>query len=186
MPQTQERLFVVTASNPDAKRHIEQTIAHSIDPSICAAHFPANVLDEVKRKSADEQFYAWGARPGEGNQRNWNALQPGDRVLVYQDGVYTYRTEVIAKHRNSSFAEAVWGKHPDGDTWEYMYFLQPPVPIQCPAQSLADFLPAGFRGFTPIAADRVQNIVGKYGSIDKFIEQRMMGSETYLMLRSNE
>ena len=85
MPQTQERLFVVTASNPDAKRHIERTMAHSIDPSICAAHFPASVLDEVRRKSADGQFYAWGARPGEGNQRNWNALQPRDRVLVMSE-----------------------------------------------------------------------------------------------------
>jgi hypothetical protein len=53
MPQTQDRLFVVTASNPDAKRHVDQTVAHSIDPGICAAHFPPSVLDEVKRKSTD-------------------------------------------------------------------------------------------------------------------------------------
>lgn len=186
MPQTQERLFVVTASNPDAKRHIEQTIAHPIDPRVCAAHFPSSVLDDVKQKSADGQFYAWGARPGEGNERNWNALKVGDRIVVYQDGVYTYKTQVIAKHRNSGFAEAVWGRHPEGDTWEYMYFLQPPVPIRCPAQSLADLLPARFQGFTPISADRVQSIVGKYGSVDKFIEQRIERSATYLLLRSNE
>ena len=130
MPQAQEQLFVVTASNPDAKRHIEVSVAHWIEPVVCEAHFEATVLDEVRQKSADGHFYAWGARPGDGNERNWNALQTGDHVLVYQDGIYTYWTRVIAKHRNEGFAEAIWKRHSDGDTWEYMYFLQPPVSIR--------------------------------------------------------
>jgi 5-methylcytosine-specific restriction protein B len=182
----QEHLYIITASNEDAKEHVRKSIANPIDPAICAAHFPNDVLDEVRRKSTDGNFYAWGARPGKRNEPNWNALQEGDFVFLYQDGIYTYWTRVISKHRNAGFAEAIWRRHPEGDTWEFMYFLQPSVPVRCPADSVSDLLPARYQGFTPISNERVQNIVSKYGSIDKFIEQRMMGSETYLMLRSNE
>jgi len=186
-PPITERLFVITASNRAAKRHVEETIANSIAPAICSAHFPADVLAEVEKKSTDGKFYAWGAKPGEGNERNWNALQPGDYILLYQDGSYTYWSRVISKHRNAAFAEAVWRRDvEDNQTWEFMYFLQSSVPVQCSAESVADFLPARYQGFTPISADRVQRIVSRYGSIDKFINERIQATATYLLLRSNE
>ena len=58
----------------------------------------------------------------------------------YQVKHYMYWTRVISKHRNAAFAEALWGKDPEGRTWEFMYFLQPPVPLQCPVQQTADVL----------------------------------------------
>src|ERR1019366_5061237 len=185
MSQT-EQLFVITASNLDAQRHIEKSIANSIDPTLCTQHFDGAPLEDVKKKSADGKFYAWGALPGERNQPNWEAMQAGDYVLVYQVKHYTYWTRVISKHRNATFAEALWGRDPEGRTWEFMYFLQPPVPLQCPAQKTADVLPATYQGFSRITADRVQSVVSQYGSIEKFIEARLQGSETYLLLRSNE
>src|ERR1035437_4965944 len=148
MPQTEEQLFVITASNPDAQRHIGKSIADSIDPALCTQHFDSAVLEDVRQKSADGKFYAWGALPGERNQPNWSAMQAGDYVLVYQVKHYTYWTRVISKHRNATFAEALWGRDPEGRTWEFMYFLQPPVPLQCPAQKTADVLPATYQGFS--------------------------------------
>ena len=105
---TQEHLYIITASNEDAKEHVRKSIANAIDPAICAAHFSNDVLDEVRRKSTDGNFYAWGARPGKRNEPNWNALQEGDCVFLYQDGNYTYWTRVISQHRNSRFAKTVW------------------------------------------------------------------------------
>jgi hypothetical protein len=137
-------------------------------------------------RSTDGKFYAWGAVPGKRNEPNWNAMQPGDHVLVYQEGRYTHWTRVISKHRKPSFAEDLWGRDTDRQTWEFMHFLQPSVRLQCPAQATADMLPAKYMGFTPITADRVQHIVSQYGTIDKFVEERLRGSATYLLLRSNE
>jgi hypothetical protein len=127
---SQEHLYVITASNEDAKQHVQKSIANPTDPTICVAHFPNDVLDEVRRKSTDGNFYAWGARPGKRNEPNWNALQESDYVFLYQDGIYTYWTRVISRHRNSGFAETIWGRHPEGDTWEFMYFLQPSLPLE--------------------------------------------------------
>jgi len=186
MPQTQEQLFVITASNPDAKRHIEKSVANSIDPPICTQHFDGSVLNEVMRKSADGKFYAWGAVPGIRNEPTWNSMEEGDNVLTYQEGRYTYWTRVITKHRNASFAQALWGKDPDSKTWEFMYFLQPPVLLQCLARATADVLPAQYMVFTAIKAERVERIISQYGSVERFVEERMKGTETYLMLRSNK
>jgi hypothetical protein len=47
---SQEHLYVITASNEDAKQHVQKSIANPIDPAICVAHFPNDVLDEVRRK----------------------------------------------------------------------------------------------------------------------------------------
>jgi MoxR-like ATPase/predicted RNA-binding protein with PUA-like domain len=185
MPQM-EQLFVITASNVAAQRNIEKSIANSIDRAMCARHFDSAVLDKVNRQSGDGKFYAWGAVPGKRNEPNWIAMQPGDHALFYQEGRYTYWTRVISRHRNAPFAEALWGRDADDQTWEFMYFLQPSVPLHCQAQATADVLPAKYMGFTPISADRVQRIVSQYGTIEEFIEKRLRGSATYLLLRSNE
>jgi hypothetical protein len=166
MPQTEEHLFVITASNQDAKRHIEKSIANAIDPAVCARHFDNTVLDEVIRRSEDGKFYAWGAVPGKRNQPNWTAMQAGDHVLVYQEGIYTYWTRVISKHKNAAFAETLWGRDPEGQTWEFMYFLQPSVRLRCPARATADVLPAQYMGFTAITNDKVQRLVSQYGSVE--------------------
>jgi 5-methylcytosine-specific restriction protein B len=184
--QAAEQLFVITASNPDAKRHVEKSIANPIDPALCAKYFDSATLNEVVTNSVDGKFYAWGARPGERNEPNWNAMRPGAHVLLYQEGRYTYWTRVISKQRSALFAEAVWGRDAEGQTWEFMYFLQPSTPIQCPAKGTADFLPGQYQGFSLIKNERVQRIVSQYGSVEKFVQARMKGTETYLMFRSNE
>ena len=61
MPQTEEQLFVITASNADAQRHVEHSIANSIDSSLCAKHCDSAVLENVRQRSTDDRFYAWGA-----------------------------------------------------------------------------------------------------------------------------
>ena len=124
------------------------------------------------------------AVPGERNQPNWEAMQAGDYVLVYQVKHYTYWTRVISKHWNAAFAEALWGKDPEGRTWEFMYFLQPPS--RCNVQFKNCGCALSPWGFSRTPADRVQSTVSQYGSIEKFIEARLEGSETYLLLRSNE
>ena len=116
MPQSEERLFVITASNPDAKRHIEKSIANPIDPAIYTRFFDSTVLDELLRQSKDGKAYAWGAVPGKNNEPNWSAMQPGDHVLVYQQGRYTYWTLLLLRpiERNALFRSTV----PWSDLWK--------------------------------------------------------------------
>jgi hypothetical protein len=188
MPNNEERLFIVTASNSDAQRHVEHSISNPIDAELCKKYFDKTFLDGVATSSDDGHFYAWGAVPGKRNAPNWEQMKPGDHVLVYQNGIYRYWTRVIAKHRNMEFAKALWGSDPDGQTWELMYFVQPSTPLRIPAKTIADLLPGQYMGFTPIALDRLDRIATDYGSISKFIEERMVqgGAGKYFIFRSNE
>src|SRR5215469_10717118 len=123
MATTDEQLFVITASNQEAQRHVAKSIAQGIEPAFSSDHFDQATLAAVTQSSADGRFYAWGVVPGPKNESTWNAIRPGDHVLVYQQGRYTYSTRVISKHRNAAFAEGLWGRDPHGQTWEFMYFL---------------------------------------------------------------
>jgi hypothetical protein len=53
-------LFVFTASDPSAQEHVKSSVANGIDPALCRSHFDSALLDEVRAKSGDGNFYAWG------------------------------------------------------------------------------------------------------------------------------
>ena len=108
MLASEERLFVVTASNSDAQRHAEHSIANPIDAELCSKYFDQALLDKVASSSDDGCFYTWGAVPGKRNAPNWEQMKPGDHILVYQNGNYRYWTRVITKHKNMEFAKALW------------------------------------------------------------------------------
>src|SRR5207302_5680156 len=135
------QLFVITASDPSAREHVEKSIAHPIDPNLCAAHFSEQLLNQVKAQSGDGQLYAWGAIPGRSNTRNWALLRPGDFMILYQTGFYTFVARVITKQKNKAFAKALWKTRADGETWELMYFLTHPSPTRVPIQELFNPLP---------------------------------------------
>jgi hypothetical protein len=113
-------------------------------------------------------------------------MTPGDYVLTYQDGRYTYWSQVIETLHNKALARAIWGRDGGGDTWEYMYFLQPPRNIDVP---LEDENTIGYdppvMGFMRVADDRTERVREEYGSIQTFVEERL-GDPTYLLIRSNE
>jgi MoxR-like ATPase len=181
-----QQIFVVTASNSDARRHIELSVENPVDTALLVNHFDDVTQKEVDLRSSDGKLYAWGALPGKNNLRNWSAMRPGDFVLVYQEGIYTYWSRVISTHRNPSFAKALWGTIGEGETWELMYFLEKPIKSHCVASGLADYLPARYMGFTAITSSRVGRIEAEFGSTESFIAQKIEQSpETCLIVRSN-
>lgn len=169
MPQ----IFVITASNQAAQHHVELSVAHPVNPDVAAGHFSPAVLEEIKSKDREFGVYAWGAVPGPSNLRNWGLMQPGDVILLYQAGVYTFVSHVIRKERNRGFAQALWGTDPEGKTWELMYFLDRPAAINVPVGDLANWLPSCYRGFTRIAEERVDQIVSQYRSVEDFLAQHL-------------
>jgi hypothetical protein len=109
-------------------------------------------------------FYAWGAVPGDMNTLRWNQMKQGDYVLSSYDNAYHHAARVLAKYDNRRFAERVWGRDNEGRTWRYMYFLTEPVEIDRRVPEVADYLNAGYRGFTRIRPDKVDAIVSEFGS----------------------
>jgi len=183
-----QNLFVITAGNPEAHRNFQLSIENPVSQASCETHFSKELLDEVRSKSRDGQFYASGAMPGDRNTPNWEAIQPNDFIVVCQSSRYTHVTQVISKGRNANFARNLWGEETDQKTWELMYFLQASAKVDVALGVLTDMLNSRYFGFTRISSAKIQKILSRYGSIEEFVKQRLTSpqAEIYLLLRSNE
>ncbi len=115
----------------------------------------------------------WGALPGPSNLRNWNKLQPNDRVLVYSQGKFIYFGRVLTKVHNPELAQIAWGTNAEGKTWEYIYFLYNLQQIEVDVVDFARFF--GYKtnfipqGFSFIKAEIVNRCIREFGGIDQAI-----------------
>src|SRR5215212_562122 len=141
MPQ----IFVFTAGNPEARQHLLDSIQNPIEYETVFDGFAEPHHDELERIHEEGNgCYAWGALPGPGNRRTWEAMDRGDRVLCVYDNTYRYAARVLAKYDNPDLASSVWGKGEGGKTWQYMYFLTEPREINRHVSELAGYLNASY------------------------------------------
>src|SRR5215218_4955093 len=135
------KIFVFTAGNQAARQHLADSIKHSICRNEIFANFAEVHHEELRRIEREGNgFYAWGAQPGPGNHRSWDAMNRGDLVLCVYDNTYRYAAWVLAKYDNPDLARSVWGAGKDGETWQYMYFLTEPREINRHVSELAGYL----------------------------------------------
>ena len=75
MPQ----IFVFTAGNPEARQHLLDSIQNPIEYETVFDGFAEPHHDELERIHEEGNgFYAWGALPGPGNRRTWEAMERDD------------------------------------------------------------------------------------------------------------
>jgi len=166
-------LFIFTACNADAKRHIVDTIDNPIPAEKVEKHFTGDELLQVRKIGVEHGYYAWGATPGERNIPNWEKISQGDHFLIYQDGAYTYYAKVLFKAHNKAFALDNWGKDGNDETWEYMYFLQKPTKLLPSVKTsvLSKYLPESYQGFGPIKYTRILDIIKDHGSLEGYLSE---------------
>ncbi|CAN5751786.1 hypothetical protein BH10BAC3_BH10BAC3_11840 [soil metagenome] len=175
-----ENVFVFTASDKSAQLHLKDTIESSINEALIIKHLSLKDFTDLKKISGGE-YYAWGAVPGPNNERNYGLMNIGDFVLVYYDKAYHYYSKVICKITSINLAKEIWGSLPNGDTWEFMYFLSKPIKFhkKVYAESLSNYLPSKYMGFAKIKSEKVEVISNKYGSFENFIVEKMDGPILY-------
>jgi hypothetical protein len=117
------KIFVFTAGNPEARRHLEDSIRRPVSDEFVFDTFSESKreeLEQIRRRA--NGFYAWGAIPGVRNRPNWQSMERGDYVLCVYDATYQYVSRVLGRYENERFAVAVWDKDTQGRTWQLMYF----------------------------------------------------------------
>ena len=167
------QLFVFTAGDAAARKHLSDSVTapapialldECLDPDQAA--FLRPLLDDA------QGFFAWGAVPGPRNVPMWNAMQVGDVVLTVFDNRYRFASSVIGKVHSADLAKRIWGVDDEGKTWEYVYLLTPPRPVDVAvtAEPVISYLNNGYRGFTRISDSRVEKIIEDYSTTDAFIQ----------------
>lgn len=176
MPYSGPQIFIFTAGNADAQAHLADSIEAPINLDRALRTFASEAEPDLRRiHDSANGLYAWGAVPGQQNTQRWNLMKVGDWALCVYDSTYRYVAQVLAKFDNETFARDVWGVDPQGRTWNLMYFLTKPQRISIPVATLADTLNAGYMGFTKISDEKLELIAADFGSVQRFIETRMLG-----------
>jgi len=185
------QIFVFTAGNAAAQDHLAATIKAPLDLERVLSLFPPTAHDQIRSLAAEHGLYAWGAVPGIQNEPRWEAMQPGDWVLCVYGNVYHYVTQVTQKFNNETFARAIWGEDEEHKTWQLMYFLSKPMPVNIPVSTLTRYLNNGYMGFTKIGDEKLEQINAEHGSVDRFMETKFQvqgeaKEPLYFLIRSNE
>jgi hypothetical protein len=91
------KIFVFTAGDRSARQHLADSIENPIpDETVCANFAEVHHVELERVREEGGGFYAWGALPGPGNRRTWEAMDRGDRVLCVYDNTYHYSAQVLA------------------------------------------------------------------------------------------
>ena len=169
-----QNIFIFTAGDPAARSHLADSISNPIDLSRVSEFFDLKDRELVSQINTEHGLYAWGAIPGPQNNPRWDQIKAGDWMLCVFDSTYHFVAQVTAKFENEKFAKEVWGETEEGKTWQLMYFLTKPVAISIKTADLSDFLSKGYMGFTRIGAAKVSLIENDFGSVQNFIESRLL------------
>lgn len=167
-------LYVLTASNPQAYQHYIDTIEEGFLLEDIREFLTDTEYEKLKVIYSDRKVRAWGATPGPQNIRNWEKLKEDDRVLIYRIKNFEYFSTVTYKLNNKKLAEKLWKINNEGQTWEYVYFLDNLTEISVPINIFNDILEyqSSFTpyGFYPISEDKVDYLINKFISIDGFLK----------------
>jgi len=165
------QIFVFTAGNPEARQHLQDSIIGPISLDLARASTPVELhacLQAVYDYAGG--LYAWGAVPGPRNVANWQHIQPLDWVLTVYEATYHFVAQAIGTLHSKELAQAIWGTDPNGQTWEYMYFLTRPREVSIKLATQSEILNAGYMGFAQVSLD-LARIERDFGSVDGYIER---------------
>lgn len=175
------QVIVQPAGNAGGREHYEDTIATPVDPARIAPHLDPSNRQRFQERFGTRPVAVWGVTTG-GNGTNaakWQKIQEGDIALFLQKGRAVAKGTVAFKVRSAKLAKSLWGVDDNGDTWEWIYFLDPVQQVDIPYDQLnraAGYEAANrFQGFNVVASDRSAGIL-------QLLREDPVPSENYFIL----
>ncbi len=161
------KIFIVTASGPEAYIHYQDTIKRKRFLKEIAQFISTDDSRKLDNIYHGRGFAVWGATPGPGNINTWSRMYPGDYVVFYQQGNLILIGEVAYKLKNRELANFLWGTNKIGETWENIYFIINEKEIKIPLEKFNTYLDyrSNFtpQGFGAIESERQKKFEEKYG-----------------------
>lgn len=162
-------MIVQPAGNAGGREHYEDTIEKPVELARIAPHVDDATRSRFITQFGDRAVAVWGVTTGKNgtNSAKWQKIQEGDIALFLQKGRAVAQGTVALKLRNAKLAKSLWGVDQDGDTWEWMYFLDPIKKIDVSYDLLNEA--AGyessnnFQGFNVMAPDKSVGVLRLLG-----------------------
>lgn len=158
------RVAVQPCGNSAAQEHYVDTIKNLVASEAVTSHLNVEQLKEFT-SACGKRVAVWGVTPGQrGQNRNkWAKLRPGDIALLYRNGKIFSQGRIVLCLQNRALAEALWSVMDDGETWEYVYFLDDLQEVEVPIERFNKAL--GYKenniiqGFNVYEADKAEALL---------------------------
>jgi len=102
-------------------------------------------------------------------------MKKGDWVLFYKSGEFVYAGKLYYKQRSRDLGLSLWPPKPNEKPWTCIFFLKDLQAIKTPLNEIREA--AGYsqgfivQGFMPLNKKGVKSILGKFGTVDNFINK---------------
>ncbi len=126
-------------------------------------------IENLRRFYPNGQCYVWGVQEKGDNRSTWNIMAQDDLVLGYRNRSIVSASYVLMKVHNPSLATKLWGKNKEG-SFGLMCFSDKPHLGEVPIVSqMLTYLDHDCTGFTKLNAEKCDNIIRDYGSLETFV-----------------
>lgn len=116
-------IFFQPAGSINALKHFNKTIANPINFNDIKNLLNQNDQTKLENQFPSGKLFIWGVVPGQSNIDFWNKTNQGDVTLFVRNKNIFTSSVVTHKTQNKRLAEKFWGYDKEGNTWEYIYFL---------------------------------------------------------------
>ena len=117
------KIILQPSGNKDAREHYVDTILNPVSLIKLKSYLTTEEFEVLNQIYPSGECFVWGVTPGGSNVTKWKKIEKGDITLfskqggIFASGVTTY------KLHNKPIAENLWNFNSEGNTWEYIYFL---------------------------------------------------------------
>lgn len=181
MARARKLFLVVAGGNLAAERHFEDTIQRKRTVEEVRSFLPSEEINKLETIYHGQPFIVWGAVPGSANIRNWERMDPGDLVLIYNKGSIRFVGEVSAKVRSRELSRYFWRETPGGATWELIYFITNEQRVDVPINKLNKVLgyQENFRpqGFLMVSQEKANEFARHFGDLLGVLKELESGKE---------
>lgn len=163
-------IVIFTAGREDAYEDYKRSVrdGHRIDDY--DQYLDDHTTQRLRDAYEDDIAHFWGTSV----ENKWNFVEPGDIALVYRDGGFIARADVLLTEQNYDLAEAIYdieGNPWDPENpWEFLVFLTDIEGIEVPVEEFNDLV--GYQddyrpqGFSRVADFRIENVAEQHESVE--------------------
>lgn len=165
-------IVIFTAGRQDAYEDFQQSVREGHRLAEIKPYLPENALKELEVTSDDDRVHLWGTSVAD----KWQNVDSGDITLVYHDGQFVARGQVLFLSQNHDLAAHLWKESVDHDRWDpenpwdYLTFLTEVEEIDVDVEEFNRLV--GYdktyrpQGFTRVADKRVNDLTDEYDSVE--------------------
>jgi len=140
----------------------------------------------------------WGVTEGKKgqNKTKWQKLKSGDIALLYTNKLIFNQSKITLTIHNANLAKELWSVNDEGDTWEYIYFLDELQRIDLPIEVFNEtigykpnYIVQGFNVIDGEKAEFVAELLGADGIatdlIDDVVDPQYIQSQLSKLLKTD-